>query len=133
MSEATIFSRLLEETERVTQIGAREILGNSRLKPIVVARKIFWCALRMAGFSTPAIADKVHRNHTTVATRTRRSPVEIRDMAAVVCLKSQIEPMDFSEWSSTKKKKYNLSENAPVRMKKVPDYKNNCVKWMEVW
>ncbi len=53
MSEATIFSRLLEETERVTQIGAREILGNSRLKPIVVARKIFWCALRMAGFSTP--------------------------------------------------------------------------------
>ena len=114
-------------------IGIREIMGTSHRKTIVIARKIFWCALRMAGFSTPYIAEKVNRNWSTIVTLTKRSPVEIRDEAAIVCINTGIVPMDFSEWRKTKRKRYNLSKKPEEeKIKKIPDYKNNLVKIEEV-
>lgn len=133
MSKQGIFDKLLAQTEIRTGVGRKDILGCSKLKNIVVARKIFWCALRMAGFSTLYIAEKVSRNWSTVVTLTKRSPVEIRDNAAIVCTNTGVVPMDFSEWRKNKRKKYNLSNNPEEeKIKKVPDYKNNCVRIEEV-
>lgn len=45
MSKQGIFDKLLAQTEICAGVGRKDILGESRLKNIVAARKIFWVAL----------------------------------------------------------------------------------------
>ena len=47
------------------------------------------------------------RNWTTIATLTKHSPVEIKDMAAFVCSEVGVEPMDFSELEKKNRKNIN--------------------------
>lgn len=125
---SSVFDDIVAAVERNVHISRKELLGQSRCKEVVSARKILWCALRMAGYSTTAIAVQTLRNWATIATLTKHSPVEIKDMAAFVCSEVGVEAMDFSEVEKKNRKKYQPRQ----RLKKVPDYKNNCIKWVEV-
>ena len=121
MSEAAIFSRLLAETERVTQIGAREILGKSRLKPIVIARKMFWVTLRMAVFTLTAIGNRVGR--------TKFASDDLKDNAAACCLLYDVQPMTFRGILCGELRQYEFHKQI---IRRGPDYKNSCTKWVEV-
>ena len=121
---SSVFDDIVAAVERNVHISRKELL----CKEVVSARKMLWCALRMAGYSTTAIAVQTLRNWATIATLTKHSPVEIKDMAAFVCSEVGVEAMDFSEVEKKNRKKYQPRQ----RLKKVPDYKNNCIKWVEV-
>ena len=86
MSKQGIFDKLLAQTEICAGVGRKDILGESRLKNIVAARKIFWVALRMAGFTLTAIGNRVGREHSTVARETKFAPANLKDKAAACCL-----------------------------------------------
>ncbi len=127
-SFSTLFENILAEVERSVHISRKELLGQSRRKELVSARKMLWCALRMAGYSTTAIAERTLRTWPTIAKLTKYSSSEIKDMSAFICSKLGIEALDVSELEKKNRKKYQFRQ----RLKKVPDYKNNCIKWVEI-
>lgn len=116
MSKQGIFDKLLAQTEIRTGVGRKDILGCSKLKNIVAARKIFWVALRMAGFTLTAIDNRVGREHSTVARETKFAPANLKDKAAACCL------------LCGERRQYEFHKQI---IRRVPDYKNNCTKWVE--
>lgn len=128
MSKQGIFDKLLTQTEIRAGVGRKDILGCSNLKNIVAARKIFWCALRMAGFSTPAIGNRVGREHSTVARVTKFASDDLKDNAAACCLLCGVQPMTFGGTLCGERRQYEFHKQI---IRRVPDYKNNCVKWVE--
>lgn len=116
MSKQGIFDKLLAQTEIRTGVGRKDILGCSKLKNIVAARKMLWVALRMAGFSTPAIGNRVGREHSTVARGTKFASDDLKDNAAACCL------------LCGERRQYEFHKQI---IRRVPDYKNNCTKWVE--
>lgn len=126
MSKQGIFDKLLTQTEIRTGVGRKDILGCSSLKNIVAARKIFWVALRMAGFSLTAIGNRVGREHSTVARETKFASDDLKDNAAACCLLCDVVPMTFR--GSGERRQYEFHKQI---IRRVPDYKNNCTKWVE--
>ena len=128
MSKQGIFDKLLAQTEIRAGVGRKDILGCSKLKNIVAARKMFWCALRMAGFSTPAIGNRVGREHSTVARGTKFASDVLKDNAAACCLLCGVQPMTFRGILCGERRQYEFHKQI---IRRVPDYKNSCTKWVE--
>lgn len=128
MSKQGIFDKLLAQTEICTGVGRKAILGESRLKNIVAARKIFWVALRMAGFTLTAIGNRVGREHSTVARETKFAPANLKDKAAACCLLCDVVPMTFRGILCGERRQYEFHKQI---IRRVPDYKNSCTKWVE--
>lgn len=130
MSKQGIFDKLLAQTEIRTGVGRKDILGCSRLKNIVAVRKIFWVALRMEGFTLTAIGNRVGREHSTVARETRFASDDLKDNAAACCLLCDVVPMTFRGILCGERRQYEFHKQI---IRRVPDYKNNCARWIEVW
>lgn len=128
MSKQGIFDKLLAQTEICAGVGRKDILGESRLKNIVAARKIFWVALRMAGFTLTAIGNRVGREHSTVVRETKFAPANLKDKAAACCLLCGVQPMTFRGILCGERRQYEFHKQI---IRRVPDYKNNCTKWVE--
>lgn len=128
MSKQGIFDKLLTQTEIRTGVGRKDILGESRLKNIVAARKMFWCALRMAGFTLTAIGNRVGREHSTVARETKFVSDDLKDNAAACCLLCDVVPMTFRGILCGERRQYEFHKQI---IRRVPDYKNSCTKWVE--
>lgn len=129
MSKQGIFDELLAQTEICTGVGRKDILGRSKLKNIVVARKMFWVALRMAGFTLTAIGNRVGREHSTVARETKFASDDLKDNAAACCLLCDVQPMTFRGILCGERRQYEFHKQI---IRRVPDYKNSCTKWVEV-
>jgi len=139
---------ILKKVSDFSHIGEKEILGRSRRQGIANARVLYWTCLRMNGYNIEAVSMLAGRDHSTVAKLTR-DHYERTKTPAINILKSlggevfemMIKPQDFAKLTNKQKASYcKLSNNTVLRvlplvnerreivMKKIPDYKNYCVK-----
>ncbi len=120
-----LWDNLLEQVVFKTGVTDEVICGRSRKFEAVTARIVFYCALRMAGFSTVEIGRRFGRNSATVIRATDKAPPLIKERAALVCFAADVTPRVFPV----------LGKKCRRRriFKKVPDYKNSCIRIVEVW
>lgn len=115
----------------VMQVPVREILGRSRHNSIINARKILYCTLRMMGKSTTEIEEFCGKAHSTIAKVTHSVKPEITDIAMHVLMSLNLPAYEMkTAFYKAKRKRYVPSK--PKKFRKVPDYKNNCIRWVEV-
>lgn len=74
----------------------------------------------MAGFTLTAIGNRVGREHSTVARETKFAPANLK-----VC---GVQPMTFRGILCGERRQYEFHKQI---IRRVPDYKNNCTKWVE--
>lgn len=127
MTEARmlLWDNLLEQVVFKTGVPGEVVCGRSRKFEAVTARIVFYCALRMAGFSTVEIGRRFGRNSATVIRATREALPRIKELAAIVCFAADVTPRVFS-YLGKKCRRRRI-------FKKVPDYKNSCIRIVEVW
>lgn len=106
---------------------AKVFLWNNLLEQVVfktgVPDEVVCGALRMAGFSTVKIGCGFGRNPATVIRATREALPRIKELAALVCLDAGVTPRDYSDRRKNSRRRRTF--------KKVPDYKNCCIRIAE--
>ncbi len=118
----------------VEGVGIKDIVSSSRLLNLCRCRLLIWCTLRTMGYSTQKIGAYFARDHSTIARLTKLAPQRIKDEAAELVETFGLQPLEWLEPFC----KGNNGERRPLRSlpkpkplkkhKKVPDYKNYCVK-----
>lgn len=64
----------MREVVERTKVSEAEILSRSRTNRIKKARLVLWHAMRLDGYSYPAIGRYTNRDHTTIMYLMKRSP-----------------------------------------------------------
>lgn len=104
----------MQEVVNRMQVSEDEILSRSRLRRVKQARLVLWTAMRLDGYSYPAIGRFTNRDHSTVMHLIKSSPEAFRKKGEQIYnwLANQVE----------------IPEEVEEKIIKVPNYKQNKIE-----